>query len=93
MSIKLLTEHHLEFISLKGDCTGSSESTHVKTPHCWKSYAAAHMKLTLYRQETPKWVLLQTEDPDEMPHKEVFHQGFTLCYDKLVLQRNNYNII
>ena len=27
MNIKLLTEHHLEFLSLKGGCTGSSEST------------------------------------------------------------------
>ena len=42
MTVKLLTEHHLEFLSLKGDCRGSSESTHVKMPHCWKSHAAAH---------------------------------------------------
>ena len=34
MSIKLLTEHRLEFVSLKGGCTGSSESTLVKMPHC-----------------------------------------------------------
>ena len=27
MSIKLLTEHHLEFLGLTGGCTGSSEST------------------------------------------------------------------
>ena len=27
MNIKLLTEHHLEFLSCKGGCTGSSEST------------------------------------------------------------------
>ena len=27
MIIKLLTEHHLEFLSLKGGCRGSSEST------------------------------------------------------------------
>ena len=27
MTLKLLTEHHLEFLSLKGGCTGSSEST------------------------------------------------------------------
>ena len=33
MSVKLLTEHHLEFISLKGGCTGSPESTLVKMPH------------------------------------------------------------
>ena len=37
MNIKLLTEHHLEFLSLKGGSTGSSESTLVKMPHCWKS--------------------------------------------------------
>ena len=43
MSVKLLTEHHLEFLSLKGDCTGSSESTLVKMPHCWKSHALAHI--------------------------------------------------
>ena len=41
MTVKLLTEHHLEFLSLKGGGTGSSESIHVKMPHCWKSRAAA----------------------------------------------------
>ena len=30
MSVKLLTEHHLEFLCLTGGCTGSYESTHVK---------------------------------------------------------------
>ena len=43
MSVKLLTEHHLEFLSLKGGCTGSSESIHVKMPHCWKSHVTAQM--------------------------------------------------
>ena len=43
--VKLLTEHHLKFLSLKGGCTGSSESTHVKMPHCWKSHALAHFLL------------------------------------------------
>ena len=42
MNVKLLTEHHLEFLSLKGGCIGSSESTLVKMPHCWKSHAMAH---------------------------------------------------
>ena len=41
MSVKLLTEHRLEFVSLKGGCTGSSESTLFKMPHCWKSYVTA----------------------------------------------------
>ena len=43
MVVKLLIEHHLKFLSLKGGCTGSSESTHVKMPHCSKSNATAHM--------------------------------------------------
>ena len=42
MSVKLLTEHHLEFLLLKGGCRGSSESTLVKMPHCWKSHVTAH---------------------------------------------------
>ena len=47
MIVKLLTEHHLEFLSFKGGCTGSSESKLVKMPHCWKSHAAAHIDMTL----------------------------------------------
>ena len=43
MSVKLLTEHHLEFLCLKGGCTGLTESTLVKIPHCWKSHAAAQL--------------------------------------------------
>ena len=43
MIVKLLTEHHLEFLSLTGDCTDLSESTLVKMPHCWKSHALAHV--------------------------------------------------
>ena len=42
MIVKLLTEHHLQFLTLRGGCIGSSESTHVKMPHCWKSHATAH---------------------------------------------------
>ena len=44
MTVKLLTEHHLEFLRLKGGFTGSSESTHVEMIHCWKSHVAAHMQ-------------------------------------------------
>ena len=44
MSVKVLTEHHLEFLSLKGGCTGSSESTLVKMPH-----VAAHFYVLLSR--------------------------------------------
>ena len=45
MAIKLLTGHNLEFLSLKGGCTGSSESTLVKIPHCWKALVTAHIYL------------------------------------------------
>ena len=45
MTVELLTEHCLEFLSLTGGCTGSSESTLVKMSNCWKSRAAAHMSL------------------------------------------------
>ena len=43
MSIKLLNEHNLEFLSLKEGYIGSSESIHVKMPYCWKSHDAAHL--------------------------------------------------
>ena len=41
--LKLLSEHHLEFLIFKGGCTGSSESTLVKMSNCWKSHATAHI--------------------------------------------------
>ena len=44
-SVKLLTKQHLEFLGLKGGCTGLSESTLIKIPHCWKSHVAAHIIL------------------------------------------------
>ena len=43
MSVKLLTEHHLEFLSVKGGFTGSYASTPVKMPHCWKSHVTAQI--------------------------------------------------
>ena len=48
MSVKLLTEHHLELLSLKGGCTGSSESTHGKMPHCWKSQVTARVIVSIF---------------------------------------------
>ena len=41
MIVKLLTEHHLKFLSLKGSCRGLSQSTLVKMSNCWKSHASA----------------------------------------------------
>ena len=33
----------MEFLSLKGDCIGSSEHILVKMQHCWKSHAMAQL--------------------------------------------------
>ena len=38
MSVKLLIKNHLKFLSLKGCCTGLSESTLVRMQHCHSSY-------------------------------------------------------
>ena len=43
MTPRLLTEQQLEFLSLTGGCTGSSESTLVKMPNCWKSHVTAQV--------------------------------------------------
>ena len=43
MIVKLLTERHLEFLSITGGCRGPSESTLVKMSNCWKSRALAHL--------------------------------------------------
>ena len=49
MIVKLPTEYHLECLSLKGGCRGSSESTHAKMQHFWKSHALAQMILACSR--------------------------------------------
>ena len=46
MIVKLLIEHHFEFLSLKRGCTGSSEPTLAKMSNCCKSHSAAHFVLT-----------------------------------------------
>ena len=43
MIVKLLTDYHLEFLSLTGGCRGSTESTLDNISNCWKSHAAAYI--------------------------------------------------
>ena len=50
MIVKLLTEQHLEFLSLKAGYRGSSESKHVKMSYCLKSHAAAQLSLRVMAQ-------------------------------------------
>ena len=47
MSVMLPNEHNFGFVSLTERCTGSSESTHVEMPHCWKSHVTAQMHITV----------------------------------------------
>ena len=42
-TVKLQTEHKLKFLSLTGGCTGSSASTLVTLPHCWKSRHSSYV--------------------------------------------------
>ena len=56
MIIKLLTEQHLEFLNLKGGCTGSSESTLFKMPHCWKAHAAAQIDVLVLHLKTDDYL-------------------------------------
>ena len=49
MTLKLLTERYLEFLSLTEGFTGSSESTHVKMPICWKSHALAQLIIVIHQ--------------------------------------------
>ena len=71
LSVQLLREHHLDFLSLKEGCTSSSESTHVKMPHCWKSHLAAHIWFNGVRSAIPAASQLSGEgkgtDVDETP--------------------------
>ena len=61
MSVKLLIEHNLEFLSLKGGCTGLPESTLVKMPHCWKS----HVMAQLYMVHSLNLNMKVDKDPDQ----------------------------
>ena len=63
LSVKLLTAHRLEFVSLKGGCTGSSESTLVKMPHCvvaqfmiyWLRDDARYIHISKKRNKSDKY--------------------------------------
>ena len=61
MSVKLLTGHHFKFPSIKGGCTGSSESTLVKIPHCWQSHNTAHIVFSLIRTSSAVPAQVHTE--------------------------------
>ena len=83
MTVKLLTEQHLEFLSLERGYTGSSESTLVKMPYCWKSHVATQIYLCF-------WCLNLREDSFEyLKHKP---SNFTKYSQFLYLYLSSYCI-
>ena len=86
-SVKLLTEHHLESLSLKGGCTASSESTHVKMPHCWKSHVAAHIHVFI-SQKANRIILLK----EIVIYKHVKCKGYLHYFVKNYSMLNNDSI-
>ena len=87
MNIKLLTEQYLEFLSLKGGCTGSSESIHVKMPHCWKSPVTVQMDNTIFIFSICMGYLLFQYQGSHKNSKTQFHDFSTMFHD----QQCNFN--
>ena len=58
MTVKLLTEHHLEFLSLKGGCTDSSKCQNATLLEitCRGSYAVAVIVSSLAEPEGERGV-------------------------------------
>ena len=74
MTLRPLTEHRLEFLSLKGGCTGSSESTLVKIPHCWKSHVATQIDN-----------LTNSVDPNEMQDYHPYNIGIKHVFSSIYI--------
>ena len=87
MTVKLLTEHHFEFLSLKGGVAGSSESTLLKMPHCWKSHVEAHIHRSLSRLQAQAHAILRKRDP----RKQVFsRRGLYIGLRSLIITTGQY---
>ena len=83
MIVKLLTEHHLEFLSLKEGCRGLSESTHVKMPPCWKSHVTAQLCHSISTIADVKW-----------PHSNVEINCFAVLFVMMLyIPVNNFSVM
>ena len=61
MTLGVLTEHLLEFLTLKGGCIGLSGSTLVQMPHCSKSYVTAQMGAITMSQQQQNHCLIKVQ--------------------------------
>ena len=93
MSVKLLTEHHLEFLSLKGGYTGLSESIHVKIPHCWKSRVIVNIShRRACKTQTSLCICAVSPEPSLLLFHSVLMYGKTCLNQPLKKTRQNKGI-
>ena len=93
-STKLLTEHHVVFLSLRRGCTGSSESTHVKMPHCWKSHVTAHFTNKCVPISKALDTLIKCiADTGEVLYTCVSPSGFRPHVQAAILWTNSFKIV
>ena len=78
MSVKLLTEQHLELLSLKGGYTGLSESTLVNLPHCWKSHGPRCGKTCLRG-------FANNTGADQPAHLHSLISAFVICFVESII--------
>ena len=87
MTVELLTEPHLRFLSLKGGCKGSSESTLVEMPHYWKSRVTAQL-LSIIAPEQQNRRNLHEKQESVISVKLSFY--FLLKMPKVLFLRSKY---
>ena len=83
MTVKLLIEHHWEFLSLKGGSTGSFESTLVKMPYCWRSHVAA--QFFHYLRDSLRTIMIQLHSIGTYLGPE--YVGTTACGSFILLDK------
>ena len=82
----LLSEHKLEFLCFTGGCTGSSESTHVKMPHFWKSHVPAHTIWPLTRENLSS-VFANNKGADQPAHPRRLISAFVVRFLKSIISK------
>ena len=72
----------MELLSLTGGCRGSSKTTHVKMPLCWKSHALSHLQCCFFQLKK-----LQEKLKKCQVDVEATHDKYEACLNDL----NGYN--
>ena len=87
-------ELNLDFLILNGGCTGSSESTIVKIPHCWKSHVMAQIKMPKHVKCLPlllltsrslilqfmSFLFTNNKGADQSEHPHSLIRAFVICF-------------